>query len=57
MNKRKGNIMKAKKMFRTIDTHTCGEPTRTVIGGIPPIPGKTMEEKNGIYVRKRRLEP
>ncbi len=37
--------MKAKKMFRTIDTHTCGEPTRTVIGGIPPIPGKTMEEK------------
>nr|WP_308000200.1 proline racemase family protein [uncultured Merdimonas sp.] len=50
--------MKSKKMFRTIDTHTCGEPTRTVIGGIPPIPGKTMEEKmvymseNEDWVRK-----
>lgn len=37
--------MRIKKTFHTIDTHTCGEPTRNVIGGIPKIPGKTMVEK------------
>ena len=37
--------MKIRKTFHTIDTHTCGEPTRNVIGGIPNIPGKTMQEK------------
>ena len=37
--------MKIKKTFHTIDTHTCGEPTRNVLGGIPKIPGKTMIEK------------
>jgi len=28
-----------------IDTHTVGEPTRVVLGGILSIPGKTMEER------------
>lgn len=37
--------MRIKRSFHTIDTHTCGEPTRNVIGGIPTIPGNTMEEK------------
>lgn len=37
--------MDARKIVRTIDTHTCGEPTRTIVGGVPQIPGKTMEEK------------
>ena len=37
--------MKIKKTFHTIDTHTCGEPTRNVLGGIAKIPGKTMIEK------------
>ena len=32
-------------MFTTVDTHTAGEPTRTVIGGLPYIPGKTIIEK------------
>lgn len=32
-------------MFQTIDTHTVGQPTRTLVSGLPPIPGKTMEEK------------
>ncbi|MBF0259220.1 MAG: proline racemase family protein [Desulfamplus sp.] len=32
-------------MISTIDTHTAGEPTRIVTGGIPHIPGKTMMEK------------
>lgn len=42
--------MRFKRMFSTIDTHTCGDPTRTVIGGLPHIPGKTMPEKM-IYLR------
>ena len=37
--------MRARRAFQTIDTHTVGEPTRTVVGGIPVIPGKTMVEK------------
>jgi proline racemase len=38
-------VMRFKRMFTTVDTHTGGEPTRTVIGGIPFIPGKTISEK------------
>ena len=34
--------MKATKVFTTIDTHTGGNPTRTVLSGIPKLPGKTM---------------
>lgn len=29
----------------TIDFHTGGEPTRLIIGGVDPVPGKTMREK------------
>lgn len=31
--------------IQAIDSHTAGEPTRIVTGGIPNIPGKTMPEK------------
>lgn len=50
--------MRFKRMFTTIDTHTCGDPTRTVIGGLPYIPGKTVVEKmmylknNADWIRK-----
>lgn len=37
--------MKFKHMFRTVETHTLGHPTRTVVGGFKHIPGKTMQEK------------
>jgi len=37
--------MRIKRVFSTIDTHTGGEPTRTIIGGLPYIPGKTVVEK------------
>lgn len=37
--------MKSKKMFRTIETHTLGHPTRNVVSGFPHVPGKTMAEK------------
>ncbi|MDP5275528.1 proline racemase family protein [Chengkuizengella axinellae] len=37
--------MKSSKMFRTIDTHTGGNPTRTVLSGLPKLSGNTMSEK------------
>ncbi|MGC4377140.1 proline racemase family protein [Fictibacillus sp. Mic-4] len=37
--------MKATKVFQAIDTHTGGNPTRTIINGMPPLKGKTMSEK------------
>lgn len=37
--------MKVLRSLQVIDTHTVGEPTRVVLGGIPSIPGKTMEER------------
>lgn len=37
--------MKISKMLITIDSHTAGTPTRTLVGGLPHIPGKTMVEK------------
>ncbi len=42
--------MKARKMFRTIETHTLGHPTRTVVSGFRKIPGNTMGEKF-VYMR------
>ena len=37
--------MRAIKTIQTIESHTMGEPTRIVIGGLPKVPGKTMAEK------------
>ncbi|QXM05540.1 proline racemase [Crassaminicella indica] len=37
--------MKAIRSIHVIDSHTMGEPTRIVVGGVPVIPGKTMPEK------------
>ncbi len=37
--------MKMSRMFSTVDTHTGGNPTRTVISGLPKLYGKTMAEK------------
>lgn len=37
--------MNFQRLFSTIDTHTGGNPTRTVISGIPPLKGNTMSEK------------
>lgn len=42
--------MKFKRLFTVVDSHTVGEPTRVVIGGIPYIPGDTIFEK------KRHIE-
>ncbi len=37
--------MKAGRVFSVIDSHTGGEPTRTIIGGLPYIPGRTVVDK------------
>jgi proline racemase len=37
--------MKFKKSIHAIDSHTMGEPTRIITGGMPKIPGDTMEKK------------
>lgn len=37
--------MKARQLFRTIETHTLGQPTRNVVGGFRHVPGSTMAEK------------
>lgn len=37
--------MKADRIFTTIDTHTGGNPTRTLISGLPLLKGDTMSEK------------
>lgn len=37
--------MKARKVIRTIETYTLGQPTRNVVSGFRHVPGKTMAEK------------
>ncbi|UZM99220.1 proline racemase family protein [Lysinibacillus sp. MHQ-1] len=44
--------MNFQKLFTTIDTHTGGNPTRSLISGMPKLEGKTMSEKNVIYARE-----
>ncbi|WP_372633056.1 proline racemase family protein, partial [Cohnella sp.] len=44
--------MKFGKMITTIDTHTGGNPTRTVTSGAPVLIGKTMTEKM-VYMSER----
>lgn len=39
------------RYINTVDSHTAGEPTRVVTGGIPHLPGKTMVEKM-TYMKK-----
>ena len=37
--------MRITRFISSIDTHTGGEPTRTIFGGLPFIPGETITEK------------
>ncbi|MBL7063878.1 MAG: proline racemase family protein [Anaerolineae bacterium] len=36
----------------TIDSHTAGEPTRLIVGGVPPIPGETIADKRLYLMRE-----
>jgi proline racemase len=46
--------MRADHVFRTIESHTGGNPTRTVLSGVPPLEGGTMLEK--MLDLQRRLD-
>jgi proline racemase len=37
--------MRFKRVLSAVDSHTEGEPARVVVGGVPPIPGGTFQEK------------
>jgi proline racemase len=37
--------MRINRVFSSIDTHTGGQPTRTITAGIPYIPGSTIVER------------
>lgn len=39
------NTIKGRRAVTCIETHTEGEPTRTILSGFPEIPGDTMEKK------------
>jgi len=43
--------MRIDRMITTIDSHTAGEPTRVITGGLPHIPGDTMVEKMEYFRR------
>ncbi|WP_020006315.1 proline racemase family protein [Salinicoccus albus] len=51
------------KQFVTIDTHTGGNPTRTVLAGMPELAGETIQEKmmdmkeNHDHIRKFLVYP
>lgn len=47
------NELRFENFFSTVETHTCGDPTRTVIGGLPPIPGDTIEDKM-LYLKEEK---
>ncbi|MCK5120110.1 MAG: proline racemase family protein [Candidatus Latescibacteria bacterium] len=44
--------MEFEHLITAIDSHTAGEPTRIVTGGLPFIPGKSMAEKKH-YLREK----
>lgn len=37
--------MQSRRVLNIVQTHTGGQPTRTVISGVPKLPGETMWEK------------
>lgn len=41
--------MNLSRSVYTVDTHTGGEPTRVLVGGIPKVMGKTMMEKKKYF--------
>jgi proline racemase len=46
--------MQAEHVFRTIETHTGGNPTRIILSGVPPLAGETMLRK--MLEFERRLD-
>jgi proline racemase len=41
--------MTQKQIIQVVDSHTAGEPTRIVVGGLPFLPGQSMAEKRDLF--------
>ncbi len=44
-------MLQFSQVIQAVDSHTAGEPTRIVTGGLPPIAGATMAEKRACLQR------
>lgn len=44
--------MRFTRTLMAIDSHTMGEPTRIIVGGVPHVPGKTMADKRAYLEEK-----
>lgn len=42
----------SKKTFFCVDAHTCGNPVRVVVGGVPFIKGSSMSEKRQEFMKE-----
>ena len=51
MNRDISSLTTLPDQITTIDSHTAGEPTRLVVGGLPPLPGETVNEKR-LYLQE-----
>lgn len=45
--------MKSVVQYSVIDAHSAGAPARVVVGGVPPVPGRTIAEKR-IHLMENR---
>lgn len=41
--------MRTGRLLQCVDTHSCGEATRVVLGGIPPVKGGTMRDRYAYF--------
>src|SRR6202012_5721677 len=49
----RGGLMRARKVFSAVDSHTEGMPTRVITSGARVLPGATMHERMQYLVRER----
>jgi proline racemase len=43
-------LMRSRRVFHAVDSHTEGMPTRVIVGGVEVIPGETMLERRRYFV-------
>jgi len=52
VNVAQGLLEQFSERILTIDSHTGGEPTRLIVGGVQPIPGETVADKRLYLMRE-----
>ncbi|MBM4059856.1 MAG: proline racemase [Planctomycetes bacterium] len=45
-------MLQFSRLIQAVDSHTAGEPTRIVTGGLPPVPGASMAHKRAFLQRE-----